>query len=802
MTHPIPRRAATAAYGLLCGILALGAASRATLIAQDIEPPASVQLQSWLDSGAVANTSTDPALQNTAIPVWSQIVTAAGHSSMRLHYEGVVLAGDQAPGGRGSFLRITSLLDGAPQLQHTVHVSQWNNTSAYFNGDAVLVEILAYPGTGPNRFVLREIEAGVPPVGVDSICGPTDDRVASFDQRQGRNQPGGCTSWLIDDCEHCFLTAGHCSGSLQVVQFNVPNSSSGGSINHPSPSDQYAVDASSLQSNGGQGIGNDYAYFGVFPNSNTGLTPFQANGGQTYALAATPPAVSGQQIRITGYGSSSTVPTLNLVQKTHVGPYYSFSGTTIRYTTDTTGGNSGSPVIIDGTNTAIGIHTHAGCDPANHGTGINLPALQAVLANPLGVCRPRTLAFSIQGATPRLVAPDGTTTIRLQVSADGANTPVSNTGQLHYDTGAGFAVVPMAEISPNLYEINFPATACGTGVDYYFTAQASNGTRYPFPFDAPAEPLTAIYGVTTASVFSYDFNTAVPWTTTNVGLTDGAWERADPVGNNGSRRDPVNDFDGSGFCWVTGNGNNADVDDGPTILITEVFDLSAATDPIVAYARWFKNDDGDDSWVTSISSNGGSSWTVIDSVMGDQPGWESVQFRIRDYATNLSQIRFRFSVGDVPNNSVTEGALDAFEILDIVCSGSAASWQSTGSGCAGSLATPNLIASTLPVSGATMSSITTGVPASGQVFGVVGFGAPTPVDLSVIGMTGCSLYPTTIELTMTLTNLGGVATWALPVPLDANLNGVVFVQQVIAVDPGANALGLITSNGGVGTIGF
>ena len=53
-----------------------------------------------------------------------------------------------------------------------------------------------------------------------------------------------------------------------------------------------------------------------------------------------------------------------------------------------TGGNSGSPVILEGTNNAIGIHTNAGCNSVggNQGCANTNPDLQAALANPLGVC--------------------------------------------------------------------------------------------------------------------------------------------------------------------------------------------------------------------------------------------------------------------------------------------------------------------------------------------------------------------------------------------------------------------------------
>ncbi len=48
-------------------------------------------------------------------------------------------------------------------------------------------------------------------------------------------------------------------------------------------------------------------------------------------------------------------PTWYLVQKTHAAAYSVFSGTTVQYVVDTTGGNSGSPVI-DGKGRLIGLN--------------------------------------------------------------------------------------------------------------------------------------------------------------------------------------------------------------------------------------------------------------------------------------------------------------------------------------------------------------------------------------------------------------------------------------------------------------
>jgi V8-like Glu-specific endopeptidase len=337
-----------------------------------------------VDSGQVAN------IGDTETVVFSQSIFIPGAAALRLEFDEVVLAGNITEGS-ASILRIRSLFDGAEQRLNARHVLEWQNTSAYFNGDEVTIEILAQPGTGNNSIQMSIVQAQFEPFGIESICGATDDRQLSSDNRAARLLPIGCTGWLIDDCGKCFLTAGHCStsnNSVQVVEFNVPLSNNNGGLNHPPPEDQYAADTASRQSNNGGGVGNDYAYFGVFPNANTGLTPYETYG-DTYQIT-TPPPVQGQDIRITGYGTvGNPVPkTWNQVQKTHAGPYFDFSGTRLQYQTDTSGGNSGSPVIDDSTGMAIGIHTHAGCgaNSGNNGTGLNHPGVQGYLANPRGVC--------------------------------------------------------------------------------------------------------------------------------------------------------------------------------------------------------------------------------------------------------------------------------------------------------------------------------------------------------------------------------------------------------------------------------
>ncbi len=291
----------------------------------------------------------------------SHLVRHEGARWLRLNFDAVELA-------PGSVLRLTSLLDGAQQHLNATTAAQWRNTSAYFNGAAVRVELLAAEGSVGNRVAIRSLSAGRDRNGTESQCGATDDRVASSAANRARLLQMGCTANLTLD--GCFITAGHCldaSGPNDVVQFNVPLSNANGSLNHPPPSDQYMPTGSAQFSNGGQG--NDWGVFTVHPNSETGLTPLQAQGPGLEFSTVLPRRRN--TVEITGYGVDSG--TANQTQQVSTGPVNSVSSTTqiLKYKSDTEGGNSGSAVLIGGR--VVAIHTHGGCRTTN--TGANAGTL-------------------------------------------------------------------------------------------------------------------------------------------------------------------------------------------------------------------------------------------------------------------------------------------------------------------------------------------------------------------------------------------------------------------------------------------
>ena len=261
-----------------------------------------------LDSGMQSGRSTDSA----ARMVYSTIVRAPGSPWIRLSFSDTSL-------GRGSFLVLTSLYDGAHQRLNARTLAQWQNSSAYFNGDAVRVELHVAPKDENVAVRMKEMLAGQTG-DPESQCDTTDDRIASTDPRAGRMLTIGCTAWLIEDGR--FVSAGHCTESASLantVEFNVPPSLANGTIQHPGPEDQYVIDdASRVFSNAG--IGNDWGVFETFANSETGLTALQAQGAWFDVVQDLGPAT----MRITGYGINDGAA--NQTEQTNTGPNAGSSG--------------------------------------------------------------------------------------------------------------------------------------------------------------------------------------------------------------------------------------------------------------------------------------------------------------------------------------------------------------------------------------------------------------------------------------------------------------------------------------------
>ena len=77
-----------------------------------------------------------------------------------------------------------------------------------------------------------------------------------------------------------------------------------------------------------------------------------------------------------------------------------------------------------------------------------------------------------------------------------------------------------------------------------------------------------------------------------------------------------------------------------------------------------------------------------------------------------------------------------------------------------------------------------------------------PLSLAAIGMPGCTLSVSgEVPPVGLMPTIFGLAVWGFQMPSDAFLYGSEFYNQVFYLDPGSNAAGVISSNGGQATIG-
>jgi hypothetical protein len=330
-------------------------------------------------------------------------VKAPGATWMRLLFSEIEL-------GRASHISVYSVLDGDFIILDADAMRDYGNSSCFLNGDTLHLQLHVAPGDTGVFFRLSRLQVGDPVPISFTQCGAADNRVASNDNRVGRLLAVGCTAWRATN--GCFMTAGHCtdfdpddfpggSGPLLpdgvvdlngFVGFNIPQSTAAGNTVAAAAVDQYPIDLTNVTfrfDGTFQGLGKDWAVFGVNRNATTGLLPHEAYG-LPMRITRDLPAVS-TNFRITGCGLDNAQA--NQTLQTHTGPFNGESAGNVAadillsYQIDTRGGNSGGPIIWNaGGGYSVGIHTNGGCQPVapignNIGTSFEVNALETAIRN-------------------------------------------------------------------------------------------------------------------------------------------------------------------------------------------------------------------------------------------------------------------------------------------------------------------------------------------------------------------------------------------------------------------------------------
>lgn len=175
------------------------------------------------------------------------------------------------------------------------------------------------------------------------------------------------------------------------------------------------------------------------------------------------------------------------------------------------------------------------------------------------------------------------------------------------------------------------------------------------------------------------------------------------------------------------------------------------------------------------------------------------QQRVFVVATNGTTWSVHDAFAPLPAIYISTAAIEDLEVGPVAT----ATMEVFGSGCAGT----NTLAPTLGFQGRPALGGSYGVefgngPAAAAVILALGSSrqfdgaTPLPRDLAGLGMPGCVQYTNVLGTLFLLSSNTGAATATFTLPNNPAFASVRIPQQWVCLDPGANALGVTTSNGG------
>lgn len=298
----------------------------------------------------------------------------------------------------------------------------------------------------------------------------------------------------------------------------------------------------------------------------------------------------------------------------------------------------------------------------------------------LFVLRYNKRQLELSTEAPQTILPAGQT-IEVTIAEVNGGELIATSPALVLDRGNGLETFPMTDLGSGIYRADFPVLDCLTTVQYYFQAEAANGSVATLPATAATTGgFTATVATELIVAINDNFDTNSGWIVGAPGddATSGIWERVNP---NPTTAQPGGALFGQ-FCFVTGQhpGGGAganDVDNGKTTLISRVVDLTQEPNGRyeISYWRWFSNSAGagpnTDPFTVDISTDNGQTWVNVETVAPDSPesngGWFQHTLNPDDFIARSSTVRLRFVASDEDPQSLVEAAIDGFRVSYFAC---------------------------------------------------------------------------------------------------------------------------------------
>jgi hypothetical protein len=197
-------------------------------------------------------------------------------------------------------------------------------------------------------------------------------------------------------------------------------------------------------------------------------------------------------------------------------------------------------------------------------------------------------------------------------------------------------------------------------------------------------------------------------------------------------------------------------------------------------------------------------WLVWGPINGAQA---TVEMRGSPVAPGAQFYRGSFDAGQTWTGGAN-GFLSHLWKYRILCGGAPGSYESFGASCAGSgRRTPSLGFSGVPSINQPMAvTVTSALPSTAALLSIGSsdtqwLGLGLPFDLTPYGATNCRIWCNVLDFLVAQTDAQGNGGVTVQVPPDRSLLGARLFNQWWVLDPTANPLMLVFTNGGKGVIG-
>lgn len=303
--------------------------------------------------------------------------------------------------------------------------------------------------------------------------------------------------------------------------------------------------------------------------------------------------------------------------------------------------------------------------------------------------------FSYPDDRPSIVEPEEDITLLIQAQPFGSTVEEISLCDASNPDNCDSIGATYEQVNSDTYEFTIPGVECGDQIAYYVQVRMTNDNVVTDP-SAPELNHYTIYAASDLITrFEDDMGPPAPdtgWTIdSDDSLVGGEWEAAVPnptlFGPNLASPDGDASGDEGGMAFITENCDapfappgSCDVEGGPTFLILPLDDVQSVNAQ-VTYDRWFFTSGVDNrqrELETYVSNDGGTSWTLVDTITGTGGEWETVSFIIADYVEPTDQMAIRFATSDEDDQTVTNAAIDNVTVSELSCGGPACTGDLNG----------------------------------------------------------------------------------------------------------------------------